>query len=110
MKKIKIAIFLAMYIASMLSIWYLPIGPIVSFAGTRAEYERNYSIQDIEKQFLHQPAKLALSIDFSQIFIRLFSIWIATGIAFIICHIIEKKRTLKCEQKNSRDAVPSPQI
>lgn len=108
MKKLKIAIFLAMYISSMLSIWYVPVAPHVSLMGNRMKYERNYSINGELDLLINQKPDTGLFIDYPKIYMRLFSIWIATGIAFLICHIIEKKRKIKCEQKYSGDSEVQP--
>jgi Cu/Ag efflux pump CusA len=99
MKKIRIIIFLAMYCASILSIWFLPVSPNIALQGNRVKYERNYSLQELEKLF-KKPPETPLFIDFSKIYVRLLSIWIITGIAFLVCHIIENNIKNKCEQKD----------
>ena len=39
---------LFIYILSLLFLWYIPLNPMVSFTESRAQYEKNYSLQEIE--------------------------------------------------------------
>ncbi len=95
-----------MYTASLLSIWYVPVGPVKSFQGYRMKYERNYPISEIGTKLLREKLDTPLYIDVFKIEVRLLSIWIATGLALLLCHIAEKK--IKQNKNANKTDVSNP--
>lgn len=103
MKKIKLAIFIAMYVASILSVWFVPVHSIISLAGNRAKYDGNYSLYELEERLLQEPVNTPLAINFLAIYTRLILIWAVAGGAIFVCHQIEKRTS------DSKEASPREQ-
>lgn len=99
MSILKIFICFVSYILSLLFLWFIPLTPVVSFMETRAQYERDYSLQEIEDIFL-KSNNPSIVIDRDKIRLRFLLLWAVSGTLLMGINSIEKLKNKKDEKLN----------
>jgi len=84
-------VWLFLYVVSLALLWRPPLTPIESFAGHRDEYERSFSLPEMEDRFLrvHDPA---VAIDLPRLQVRFCLVWFLGVSAFAALHYVQRRR------------------
>lgn len=79
------SIWFALLITTTLSLWNLPLTPLISFVGNRSEYQRDFSLDEINIIFLknYNPA---ITINYEVLTARLISLWFIGAILLFWTH------------------------